>query len=74
MTKAQSKDGFKPCPNCYSNVEIVMVERHERVEYKNYFFVNCTTCGEGTPNAFSSMDKLQNEWNQKVDSTVESRV
>lgn len=69
MQQAKSMDGFKPCPKCYSEVDVVVVEQKDTFEDSNYFFVNCQSCGEGTPTAFPSMEKLQFEWNQKVESS-----
>lgn len=67
MNKARSVNGFKPCPKCLSVVDVVIVRRHDCTDPTNYFFVNCEGCGEGTPTAFSSMDKLQSVWNQYVE-------
>lgn len=65
-----SKDRFKPCPKCYSEVEVVSVQRHESPEMENYYFVNCQFCGEGTQKAFKTVDQLMLAWNQKVESSV----
>ena len=70
MTNAKSMEGFKPCPSCYSMVDVIVVQRHEGVQQKNYFFVNCKSCGEGTHSAFPSIEKLRLVWNQKVESTI----
>lgn len=71
MAKAKSKDGFKPCPICYSDVDVVVVRRNDAVDPTNYFFVNCQQCGEGTSTAFRSMSRLLQEWNLKVTSASE---
>ena len=67
MNKARSMDGFKPCPKCLSDIDVVVVRQNEQSSPENYFFVNCHSCGEGTSQAFCSMEKLQFEWNQKVE-------
>ena len=67
MNKKSASNGFKACPKCASDVDVVIVRRHDRVDSTNFFFVNCEGCGEGTPTAFCSMDKLQSVWNQHVE-------
>ncbi len=78
MNKARSMDGFKPCPKCLSDIDVVVVRQNERQNLQssaeNYFFVNCHSCGEGTSQAFGSMEKLQFEWNQKVEETVSNII
>lgn len=70
MTEAKSKDGFRPCPKCFSEVDVVVVRRNDVVDTTNYFFVNCQICGEGTRTAFRSMNRLQQEWNSLVEHCV----
>ena len=69
MNKTRALTGFKCCPKCLSSVDVVVVHRHDSVDTTDYFFVNCDRCGEGTPTAFCSMDKLQNEWNHYVETS-----
>ncbi len=54
-------NGFEQCPSCRSQVEIIHVKRPE--QKSNYYFVNCKSCGEGTKEAYDSLDRLKNVWN-----------
>lgn len=65
-----SKDGFKPCPKCFSSVDVVVVPRQDEDCLTNYYFVNCKECGEGTSKAYHSMSLLQSIWNEKVTLTA----
>ncbi len=59
-------DGFKPCPTCYTDIDVVAVPKTEVEGMSNFFFVNCKACGDGSKEAFDSVSKLKAVWNEFV--------
>jgi uncharacterized Zn finger protein len=59
-------EGFKSCPSCYTDVDVVVVKRESGDADSNYYFVNCKECGKGTTEAFESIKRLQSVWNEFV--------
>lgn len=56
-------DGFHACPSCYAPVDVVKVRREESESDNHYYFVNCKECGKGTTEAYESVHKLKEVWN-----------
>lgn len=58
-------DGFELCPACYSEVEVVKIQREDNGD-NGYYLVNCITCGEGSKEALLDVDELKLQWNRWV--------
>ncbi len=57
---------LQPCPSCLSDVDVIRVNRNNRVEQGYYFFVHCKNCGKGTSNSYPSLNILAAIWNALV--------
>jgi hypothetical protein len=63
-------DGFQACPECYGDIDVVVVPQQRGQNPKRYYFVNCQSCGEGSKEALASIEELKKAWNDFVTDTV----